>query len=446
MGFNRFVFNIILRSLGIAVNALAISFISLNYQWFFTFAFFCIIFVFQIFLLIRYVTKINRDLAQFLVHIKEQDTTLAFSKHTIDKVFSGLSKEFNKINNEIKKINADKIKKQNLLNQLINQVGTSIIILDNENNIKLHNNAVLNLLGASESELTNKLFSTFKNLKSIAVGDQIIETIQINNLTRRILISRTEIREEKEASHVYTFHDIDREMTDYELQSWNGLIKVLSHEILNTITPISTVVDTMKDCLAIDERTKDIEELVKKDIDDANKGIKLIKNRINGLNDFTSKFRQFSEVSTPNLSQTNIHDLLSDIVELYKSSHSEIEFELEIKSENLVLNIDKQLIELSINNIIKNAIEACLGKEQAVISIKAIKSNNKVLIEISDNGIGIEPNISRKVFLPFYTTKENGSGIGLSLARQIMFSHGGNIEFSSNTNGTTVQLSFNDSL
>lgn len=446
MGFNKFVFNIVIRSILLAINALAISFISLNYQWFFTFTFICIVFVIQVVLLIRYVTKVNRDLAHFLVHVKEQDTTLAFSKHTVDKVFSGLSKEFNKINHEIKKINADKIKKQNLLNQLINQVGTSIIILDEENNITLHNKAIFRLLGASESELTDKLFSTFKNLNSLAVGDQIIETIQINNLTRRILITRTEIREENEVSRVYTFHDIDREMTDYELQSWNGLIKVLSHEILNTITPISTVVDTMKDCLTIDERTKDINELVKKDIDDANKGIKLIENRINGLNDFTSKFRQFSEVSTPNLSQTNIHDLLSDIVELYKSSYPEIDFKLEIKPKTLKLNIDKQLIELSINNIIKNAIEACLQIEQAVISIKAFKSNTKVLIEISDNGTGIEPNIVKKVFLPFYTTKENGSGIGLSLARQIMFSHGGNIEFSSNTKGTCIKLSFNENL
>jgi len=444
MGFNRFTLNIILRSLGIALNALAISFISLNYQWFFTFVFFCVIFVFQIILLIRYVTKINRDLAQFLVHIKEQDTTLAFSKHTVDKVFSGLSKEFNKINNEIKKIKADKIKKQNLLNQLINQVGTSIIILDNENNVKLHNKAILSLLGTSESELTDKLFSTFKNLKSLAVGNQIIETIQINNLTRRILITRIEIREENEVSHVYTFHDIDREMTDYELQSWNGLIKVLSHEILNTITPIFTVVDTIKDCLTIDKRTKDIKELVKKDIDDANKGIKLIENRINGLNDFTSKFRMFSEVSTPKLSHTNVHDLLSDIVDLYKSSYPEIEFVLEIKPQNLLLNIDKQLIELSINNIIKNAIEACLQIEQAVISISAFKSDNKILIEICDNGTGISSSIAKKVFLPFYTTKENGSGIGLSLARQIMFLHGGNIEFSSNTTGTCVKLRFNE--
>lgn len=445
MGFNRFVLNIIIRSILLALNALAFSFISINYQWFFTFAFICIVFFIQVFLLIRYLTKINRDLAHFLVHIKEQDTTLAFSKHTIDKVFSGLSKEFEKIKDEIKKINADKIKKQNLLNQLLNQVGTGIWVVDNFNKTKLYNKALLNLFDFSDSDinlLNEKILSFTQGFDKLKAGDQSIETIKVNNITRRVLIALSEIREEDELFRIYSFHDIDREMTTYELQSWNGLIKVLSHEIMNTVTPISTVADTIKDCLTIESRNKNASELNDKDISDAIKGTMLIDNRIKNLSNIITQFRQFSELSNPILEETSVKDLLLNTVEIYKLHHPDIKFTIEINPDDLILTIDKQLIELCINNIIKNAIEASIDSKQAELLIRANKLNKEAQIEFYDNGKGIDASTLKKVFLPFFTTKENGSGIGLSLTRQIMFSHGGNIEINSEPGKTSVKLVF----
>lgn len=445
MGFNRFVLNIIIRSILLALNALAFSLISINYQWFFTFAFICIVFFIQVFLLIRYLTKINRDLAHFLVHIKEQDTTLAFSKHTIDKVFSGLSKEFEKIKDEIKKINADKIKKQNLLNQLLNQVGTGIWVVDNFNKTKLYNKALLNLFDFSDSDinlLNEKILSFTQGFDKLKAGDQSIETIKVNNITRRVLIALSEIREEDELFRIYSFHDIDREMTTYELQSWNGLIKVLSHEIMNTVTPISTVADTIKDCLTIESRNKNASELNDKDISDAIKGTMLIDNRIKNLSNIITQFRQFSELSNPILEETSVKDLLLNTVEIYKLHHPDIKFTIEINPDDLILTIDKQLIELCINNIIKNAIEASIDSKQAELLIRANKLNKEAQIEFYDNGKGIDASTLKKVFLPFFTTKENGSGIGLSLTRQIMFSHGGNIEINSEPGKTSVKLVF----
>jgi len=447
MGFNRFVFNIIFRSLFLALTALGIAFLFKNYEWLFTLIFLSLLFIFQIYLLIRYATKINKDLANFLIHIKEQDTTLAFSKTTIDRTFNGLSKEFEKINLELKKVNDDKIKKQHLLNQLINQVGTGIIILNEKNEIVLQNNAIKNILGLTESNssaLVVKLFSVFENLHSLNFGDQRIEIIQINNLTRRILISLSGIKEDYQTLKVYSFHDIDREMTSYELQSWNGLIKVLSHEIMNTVTPISTVADTLKDCLTIDENPKKIDQLNEKDISDSVKGINLIENRIGSLKNFIIKFRQFSDISSPNIQTIRITDLLNDIIEIYSSNYKNIDFKLKINPSNLIVNVDKELIELAINNIVKNAIEAIVDVESPQIQIKAFRTKKDVQIEFHDNGQKIETSVIKKVFLPFYTTKEEGSGIGLSLARQIMFSHNGNIEFSSGIEGTCVKLLFED--
>ena len=439
MSFNNFNLNIIFRSLLLALTALGIAFLFKNRDWLFTLLFLCVLFSIQVYLLISYVGKINKDLANFLIHIKEQDTTLAFSKSIIDKSFSGLSKEFEKINLKIKKINNDKIKNELLLDQLINQVGTGIVVINEQNKIVLRNKAINELLDITEHNniaLVDKLYSIFENLNSLKIGDQRIETIHINKLNRRILISISGIKEDKQKLKVYSFHDIDKEMTDYELQSWNGLIKVLSHEIMNTLTPMSTVVDTLKDCMCINAKEKTINQIELKDIKDTVKGINLLDNRLINLQNFIKKFRQFLDIPVPELKEIRVSDLFNTITETYKNNS--ISFEIKPIPESVALLADKDLIELVLINIIKNAIEA----NATAISISAYNSNKHIIIEILDNGNGIESFILKKVFLPFYTTKKDGSGIGLSLARQIMFSHGGEIILESIIEKTSVKLFF----
>lgn len=445
MGFNKFILNIIVRSILIALNALAIAFTYNLPEWIFTFLFVCVLFILQIYLIIKYLSKINKDLANFLIHIKEQNSTLKFPEHFISKTFGNLTSELEKINVEIREINKDKIKKQNLLNQLLNQVGTGILVIDSSNKTKLYNKALIQLFDLSDfdkNQLNEKILSFTQDFEKLQAGNQSIETIQINNITRRILIALSEIREDNEIFKIYSFHDIDREMTNYELQSWNGLIKVLSHEIMNTLTPISTVVDTIKDCLTTENRTKSLTELNEKDISDSLKGSELIDNRIKGLSNIITQFRQFSELTSPILEEIRINDLLKNTIDIYKLNYPNVRFIIEINPLDLSINIDKQLIELCINNIIKNAIEASFETKQAKVLIKAFNANTHTQIEFYNNGKGIDASTLKKVFLPFFTTKENGSGIGLSLARQIMFSHDGDIEISSNKNETCVRLTF----
>ena len=282
----------------------------------------------------------------------------------------------------------------------------------------------------------------FKDLNNLVPGKQSIETIQVENITRRILIALSEIREDNNKLRVYSFHDIDREMTDYELQSWNGLIRVLAHEIMNTVTPISTVVDTIKDCFVSENKPKHLSELNEKDISDSINGVNLIENRIRGLVGIVDKFRLFAEISLPTFQPVSIKNFLIDIIDIYKMNFKHFAFDIDI-SNDLLLNIDKSFIELTINNIIKNAIEASGDIENPSLTIRNTTNKNQTVIEFLDNGTGIPSDVIKKVFLPFYTTKEQGSGIGLSLARQIMFSHGGDIKITSSDKGTSVKLFFN---
>ena len=226
-------------------------------------------------------------------------------------------------------------------------------------------------------------------------------------------------------------------MTDYELQSWNGLIKVLSHEIMNTLTPISTTVDTLKDCLTIEGINKNENQIKENDIQDAVKGINLLENRVSGLQEFIKRFRQFLDIPVPELKTINIYELLNDISGSYQKK---LGFDIKNIEKTLSIPADKSLIELVLINIIKNSIEA----NATYIIFNSRIENKQLVLDIKDNGEGFTPSTIKKAFLPFYSTKEGGSGIGLSLARQIMFAHDGNIKIESlnEGTGTIVKLTF----
>lgn len=438
MGFNKYLLNIIIRSLIIAITALLMMLFVVKLDWFFTFIFLCLLFVFQIFLLVRYASKINRDLANFLIHLKEQNTSLNLSNNHIDSIFGNLSSELNRINEEFKKIENEKIRKQNFLNILLNRVGTGILVIDEQDKIKLHNKAFENLLGIESYESENLKIQSKKILNDygrLSPGEQNIINIRINNITRRVLITLSEIRENNTTHKIYTFHDIDREMTDYELQSWNGLIKVLSHEIMNTLTPISTTVDTLKDCLTIEGINKNKNQIKENDIQDAVKGVSLMENRVTGLQDFIKRFRRFLDIPVPELNHFDLTECVKNISDSYKDKVN-IQFDNADKFQTLFA--DKSLIDLVLINIFKNSIEA--GADNIELSL--YKAGNNLILKIKDNGSGIPPSTLQKAFLPFYTTKNGGSGIGLSLSRQIMYAHKGNIELFSDNTGTIIKLIF----
>jgi len=440
MGFNQFIINIIARTIILAITALLIAFFALKTNWISTFIFLIIVFIIQIILLIRFVSKVNRDLAHFLVHLKEQNTSLYFNHRHIDKLFGNLTFEFYQINEEFKKVENEKIKKQNLLNLLLNRVGTGILVINKNKDIKINNRALLKLLGVEKNdssyEIKTKVYSLLRECENIQAGNQKIVNVHINNITRRILIALSKIKEENELLQIYTFHDIDREMTDYELQSWNGLIKVLSHEIMNTLTPISTTASTLKDCLMNEGKVKNKTELSLKDIEDAVKGINLLENRIIGLQNFIKNFRQFLDIPVPELKKLPVIDILNELPQIFRNE--KIAFHIKPIPDDLTIFADKNLIQLVLINLIKNAIEA----QAKSIIIESIELNKQTMIKIDDDGTGIDESIRKKIFLPFYTTKKDGSGIGLSLARQIMFAHEGNIIIDVLPKGTNVKLYF----
>ncbi|PLX13261.1 MAG: hypothetical protein C0597_11950 [Marinilabiliales bacterium] len=222
-------------------------------------------------------------------------------------------------------------------------------------------------------------------------------------------------------------------MTDYELQSWNGILKVLSHEILNTLTPMSTSLDALKDCLLDQNKAKSLSKLNEEDIIDSFRAINLLENRISSLQEFIVRFREFLDIPVPELIPLNLFDVFNEFKNSYKDR---IDIDLSEMDNQLMVLADKSLIEMVLINLIKNSLEA--NAKQLKTSSK--KLPNEAVLVLKDNGNGMSASVVKKAFLPFYTTKESGSGIGLSFSRQIIHAHKGIIELTSDKEGTEIRI------
>ncbi len=242
-----------------------------------------------------------------------------------------------------------------------------------------------------------------------------------------------------------SLQNIQSELEEKEMEAWQNLVKVLTHEIMNSIAPISSLATTIRE---------DIQSLVDKktnvpaaDMEDYLMGINTIEKRSEGLINFVSDFRSLAHIPTPKFTAIRIRELFDQVEMLFNNQLKslEIHYSKKIEPIDLLLFADCTLIEQVLINLTQNAVHAVGEMEVKNISMNAyIDENGKIILEVSDSGKGIEEEALAKIFIPFFTTKKKGSGIGLSLSKQIMRRHKGNIQVKSELGkGTTFKLIFN---
>lgn len=245
---------------------------------------------------------------------------------------------------------------------------------------------------------------------------------------------------------IITFQDIRSEIEQKEIEAWHNVIKILAHEMLNSFTPVSSLASTIK-TLTENEKgeTLSLDQLDAEDISDINVAAATIKKRSDGLLVFVKDYRTISNVPIPQLGKINVKQFLTGIETLMSPLTDEAHVNLKLLPipPNSTINADSKLIEQVLINLINNSIHALEGKENPTIEMSCNIELDKTVILINDNGFGIEEKIMNQIFIPFYTTKKNGSGIGLSLSKNIMKKHGGNLLVSSEVGlYTTFSLVF----
>ena len=366
--------------------------------------------------------------------------------------------EFNAVMRKFRDIRAEKEAHYQYLKTIVQHVAIGIITFDKEGEVQIINSAAKTLLGVKHLKnvrqlkvISDDLISTLKNLRT---GGRDLVKISRNDDEGEIQLAiyAIELSLRGKEFKLISLQNIQSELEEKEMEAWQNLIRVLTHEIMNSVTPISSLARTleseMEDWL---DNGQDVNQIGNDQVEDFHLALHTIHRRSESLIKFVSDFRNMTRITLPNFSDVNVKDLLEHVKALLKNDIQEADITIEDDvPSDLCIRIDEHQIEQVIINIVKNAIQALAendehGGEKKLWLKAQKKSEGGAYISIRDNGPGIEEEALKKIFIPFFTTKKSGSGIGLSLSKQIMRNHRGNIAVRSVINdGTEFTLRFAD--
>ncbi len=315
------------------------------------------------------------------------------------------------------------------LQVIVENIASGIISIDPNGQIKLINKAALKLLNIEHSKHSLQLNVKLPALKEIldAVGNSNRTSYQSSD-GKELAIIRTIYKLGEEQYQLLALQDIKTELQAKELEAWQNLTKVLRHEIMNSIAPISSLTSTLQEVIKEDiNRSDEVNTISQESLEDLEEGLSTISGRSDGLINFINAYRDYTNLPEPNLVEVDLNATVSGAVNLMKSDFNEGQLKLKTLKSTSKVSIDEQLIEQVLINLIKNAREATENKEGGEVSVSVLNVNGQLSVVISDNGTGITEEAKQKIFMPFYSTKNRGSGIGLSLSKQIMQLHGGDI-------------------
>ncbi|HAF29673.1 MAG TPA: hypothetical protein DCG75_11565 [Bacteroidales bacterium] len=396
--------------------------------------------IIQVILLIRRLNYLNRDLIAFFDSLKYDDSSILLTNEFQNINYLQLSRRLQMVNKQIITLKEKSIKQDHYFKVITEIANVGLLSFNETGTVKLANKALKELLRIRDivniSELNGlhpDFSSTIQNLQ--ASEQKLLKvTILENNSIKilNLLVKLAEFKTNEEKLKIVSIQDIKNELDEKELESWQKLIRILRHEIMNSIGPISSTIDTLNEIITNPENNKtlEIKDLNNEIISDIGSGLKIIKERNIGLQQFVDSFKSISRLPEPKFEKIKIESLFTHIALFWKKEFAikNIQFQAHVDPDIEFIFAGKNQIEQLIINLIKNSIEA----NSSQISISAFEEiSGNISIQITDNGKGIKPEMIDEIFMPFFTTKEQGSGIGLSLARQIMRLHSGNISVQS---------------
>lgn len=393
--------------------------------------------------LVYYINQTNRDLGNFFNSLAYNDFTTNTSGGHKGKSFRELHQQLNLINSKFQEIRADKEANHQFLSTIVEHVDIGLLCLNNQEEVIFMNKALQKLLHKSYLIDLNGLQKVNEELwemvKELPHGERKLLKININNKLLQLAVQAIEFNMQKATYRLISFQNIKNELEEQELLAWQKLIRILTHEIMNSVAPIASLSSTISTIIEKGVIDQDQQEMIQN-------GVAVIQRRSEGLLNFTETYRRLTRIPPPRFQLTDIKELIEDVATLFKVDLQEkgILLHLNLPLVPLQIQGDPDLLEQVLINIVKNAIEAVEEIEEGKIGIRAEReADGKVNIIIADNGYGIPEEQLEQIFVPFFTTKEEGSGIGLSLSRQILRLHNGDIEIQSTIgeqSGTVVRL------
>ena len=411
-------------------------------------AFIVPVIIYQVIEFYRFQHKAHVELDQFVEAIHYRDFSRYFDVKHAPLELQPLRKGFNEINSTFKLISKEKETQYQYLQKILELVDTGILSYElNTGEVVWMNESLKRMLQLpylkTIESLSKRDPGLYREISELKSTDHKIATAHLERNAFKVLLSATAFQTDGRKYKLIAFQNVSEALDETESKAWQKLLSVMTHEIMNSIAPISSLADTLKNRL-----NQSVAELKHNSgsFDDLEVGIETIKRRSEGLLKFAETYRNLNKITAPNLKKIFVRDLFENLNQLMAPTleQKNIELEIILKDPDLMLEADTNLIEQVLINLVVNAIEAIKDKKSPRIILSAyLSANFKTVVKVADNGTGMPEEVIEKIFIPFFSTKKSGSGIGLSLCKQIMMLHRGNIQVQSvEGEGTAFMLQF----
>lgn len=452
MSFRNFRFNVFVRVILLTATVFVFTFLYSQTGYTATNIGVGFLIIFQIIRLIKQVEATNEEVVNFLNSIRYDDFSNTYRLSQEGQTFEDLNMAFDNVVKKFKDIRAEKEANLQYFKNIVQHIGVGIVAFDTEGSVQLMNTMAKRLLKTNKLTKINELYSYSVELVDILQkmrsGDkELVKIIQKDDILQ-LGIYMIEVGLQGKEYRLITLQNIRAELEDQELEAWQRIIRVLNHEIMNSITPISSLTKTVEQ--EIDYLKENAERgLRSEDFEDVSLALKTIERRSDNLVRFVNDFRNLTYINEPKFKNWKVGELFEEVLKLFEIEfvRHEVHYEIRVEPETLLITADKELIVQVLINLLNNALDAVLSIESEKMKLVELiayqDERSRPTVIIRDNGIGIDPDALERIFIPFFSTKQLSSGIGLSVSRQIMRLHNGTITaYSDKQTGTEFVLKF----
>ena len=397
----------------------------------------------QTYYLLYYVERTNRDLTRFLQAIRYEDFSQSFIGAGLGSSFNDLKAAFTEVLDAFRKTRSEREENHRYLQTVVQHVGIGLICFKPDGEVVLINTAAQRTLRTASVRNVRDLgeFSDglVRTLLELEPGQKALLKVDRDGQQLQLMVYATELRMRGQTLTLVSIQNIQRELEEKEMEAWQNLIRVLTHEIMNSVTPIASLASTVKSTIAVTkpDASSESENEIYQDITEA---VSTIEKRSNGLLRFVQTYRELTRIPKPKFELFLASGLFGNLEQLMKAEIRDrgLDFVSSIEPASLSLTADPELVEQVLINLLLNAIQALEGREGRIRLTGKLDGRGNTIIQVIDNGPGILQEVQDRIFIPFFTTKQEGSGIGLSLSRQIMRLHGGSLSVRSTPGVETV--------
>lgn len=449
MVFSRFLWSILAFVATIVGTSILLGIYLQKPEFPFTTSLLVVALILETLVMIIFLTRIRRDLLKLINAMSNDDPTMQFARVGRDPYFSAIHAGFNALIRDFRLVRLDREAQQRFFEETVNHVQFGLLAFNGQGEVKMINRAFLELFGLQTLSRLDELSPVSEELpgflRSFSPGRETLKKMDLQGQSHHLIFLSSGFVLKDERISLFSVRDISREMDQNELEAWQKLLRVLRHEILNSISPIKLIAGNLSERLQPGGDLVALDQLNKEEVEELHTGLDTIHRRATGLSVFLDAYTNLYRTPEFKPELSPLLPLLERIILLFKEQAEQENTRLEFRPPDpgLQIQMDARMIEQVLINLVKNAMEAVRSQTRRTITLSVTQVRKEVLISVEDTGTGIPSDQMESIFMPFFSTKERGTGVGLSFSQHVMRLHQGFIRVTSSPDrGSRFQLVF----